>query len=296
MPTRSRPASTVGRPPGSPASRSSGTSTTASPRITCQPRPSGWSERSLAASPRPSSPIRPPPWPRSPESAERSPRARWRSTAPQSGNVDGPGPLRIGMLGRLASWKGQHVFLEAFASAFPEGTEQAVIIGSALFAARRRLWSSPPTAGGTAWHRRSRHFLRVSRGRGRGALAAGHTGARLGGPRALRTGRRGGHGRRSPRDRHRPRRPRRDHRGRGGWPAGSPERYRRPGACAPSAGRSSGASANARSGSKASGTRLHAGRGRGHGPEYLPACGQGSPGSGAWKAARRADSRRDGTG
>jgi glycosyltransferase involved in cell wall biosynthesis len=42
--------------------------------------------------------------------------------------------LRIGMLGRLASWKGQHVFLQAFASAFPEGTEQAIIIGSSLFA------------------------------------------------------------------------------------------------------------------------------------------------------------------
>jgi glycosyltransferase involved in cell wall biosynthesis len=45
-----------------------------------------------------------------------------------------PGPLRIGMLGRLASWKGQHVFLEAFARAFPTGTEEAVLIGSALFA------------------------------------------------------------------------------------------------------------------------------------------------------------------
>jgi glycosyltransferase involved in cell wall biosynthesis len=43
------------------------------------------------------------------------------------------GPLRIGMLGRLASWKGQHVFLEAFARAFPKGTQQAVIIGSSLF-------------------------------------------------------------------------------------------------------------------------------------------------------------------
>jgi glycosyltransferase involved in cell wall biosynthesis len=47
---------------------------------------------------------------------------------------DRSGPLRIGMLGRLASWKGQHVFLEAFASAFSQGTEQAVIIGSSLFA------------------------------------------------------------------------------------------------------------------------------------------------------------------
>jgi glycosyltransferase involved in cell wall biosynthesis len=50
------------------------------------------------------------------------------------GERGGSGPLRIGMLGRLASWKGQHVFLEAFASAFPEGTERAILIGSSLFA------------------------------------------------------------------------------------------------------------------------------------------------------------------
>jgi glycosyltransferase involved in cell wall biosynthesis len=60
-----------------------------------------------------------------------SPVAIAGATARQGGRS---GPLRIGMLGRLSSWKGQHVFLEAFASAFPEGTEQAVIIGSSLFA------------------------------------------------------------------------------------------------------------------------------------------------------------------
>ena len=43
------------------------------------------------------------------------------------------GPLRVGMVGRLAPWKGQHVFLEAFASAFPEGGAQAVVVGDALF-------------------------------------------------------------------------------------------------------------------------------------------------------------------
>jgi glycosyltransferase involved in cell wall biosynthesis len=42
-------------------------------------------------------------------------------------------PLRIGMVGRLAPWKGQHIFLEAFARAFPDGEAEAVIIGSALF-------------------------------------------------------------------------------------------------------------------------------------------------------------------
>lgn len=41
--------------------------------------------------------------------------------------------LRVGMLGRLSPWKGQHVFLDAFALAFPEGGPRAVIIGSAMF-------------------------------------------------------------------------------------------------------------------------------------------------------------------
>ena len=42
--------------------------------------------------------------------------------------------LRIGMVGRISPWKGQHVFLEAFASAFrgKEGVE-ARIIGDAMF-------------------------------------------------------------------------------------------------------------------------------------------------------------------
>lgn len=39
----------------------------------------------------------------------------------------------VGMVGRLAEWKGQHVFLEAFACAFPRGPERAVVVGSALF-------------------------------------------------------------------------------------------------------------------------------------------------------------------
>src|SRR5205807_9341585 len=44
-----------------------------------------------------------------------------------------PGPLRIGMIGRIAEWKGQHVFIEAFARAFESGPELAVIIGAPLF-------------------------------------------------------------------------------------------------------------------------------------------------------------------
>ena len=47
---------------------------------------------------------------------------------------DGTGrSLRVGVLGRLAEWKGQHVFLEAFARAFPDGDEQAWLVGSAMF-------------------------------------------------------------------------------------------------------------------------------------------------------------------
>ncbi|MDP9069725.1 MAG: glycosyltransferase family 4 protein, partial [Actinomycetota bacterium] len=41
--------------------------------------------------------------------------------------------LRVGMVGRLAQWKGQHVFLEAFARAFPDGGAEAVIVGAAMF-------------------------------------------------------------------------------------------------------------------------------------------------------------------
>jgi glycosyltransferase involved in cell wall biosynthesis len=39
----------------------------------------------------------------------------------------------VGIVGRLTPWKGQHVFLDAFAQAFPEGPVQARVIGAALF-------------------------------------------------------------------------------------------------------------------------------------------------------------------
>jgi glycosyltransferase involved in cell wall biosynthesis len=39
----------------------------------------------------------------------------------------------IGMVGRLAPWKGQDVFLDAFARAFPAGPVRAQIVGSAVF-------------------------------------------------------------------------------------------------------------------------------------------------------------------
>jgi len=43
------------------------------------------------------------------------------------------GPLTVAMVGRLCPWKGQHLFLEAFARSFAAGDERAVIVGGALF-------------------------------------------------------------------------------------------------------------------------------------------------------------------
>lgn len=43
------------------------------------------------------------------------------------------GPLVIGMVGRLAPWKGQQLFLDAFATAFPDREARARIVGSAMF-------------------------------------------------------------------------------------------------------------------------------------------------------------------
>jgi glycosyltransferase involved in cell wall biosynthesis len=40
---------------------------------------------------------------------------------------------RVGIVGRLTPWKGQHVFLRGFARAFPEPHVRAVVIGSATF-------------------------------------------------------------------------------------------------------------------------------------------------------------------
>jgi glycosyltransferase involved in cell wall biosynthesis len=46
---------------------------------------------------------------------------------------DARSSLTIGMIGRLAPWKGQHLFLEAFADAFRGTNVRARLIGSALF-------------------------------------------------------------------------------------------------------------------------------------------------------------------
>lgn len=55
-----------------------------------------------------------------------------RSVAPKAKH----GPLVFGVVGRLATWKGQHVFLEAFARAFRGTGHTARVIGAAMFGER----------------------------------------------------------------------------------------------------------------------------------------------------------------
>ena len=50
--------------------------------------------------------------------------------APRSSTSSG---FRVAMVGRIAPWKGQNIFLQAFAKAFPDGEEVAVLVGAALF-------------------------------------------------------------------------------------------------------------------------------------------------------------------
>ncbi|HEY1833939.1 MAG TPA: glycosyltransferase family 4 protein [Solirubrobacteraceae bacterium] len=52
---------------------------------------------------------------------------------PAQARVHGDGPATFGMLGRIAPWKGQDLFLRAFASAFAGGEERAALIGTPLF-------------------------------------------------------------------------------------------------------------------------------------------------------------------
>lgn len=48
-------------------------------------------------------------------------------------DVDPDRPFTVGMVGRLSPWKGQDVFLRAFAQAFPGGEERARLVGAAMF-------------------------------------------------------------------------------------------------------------------------------------------------------------------
>ena len=71
------------------------------------------------------------------------------SVAPNSGHTVGTarsGPVTLGLIGRLAPWKGQELFLRAFAAAFPRGDERAVLIGAALFGEDEYAAWLPPLA------------------------------------------------------------------------------------------------------------------------------------------------------
>ncbi|MGD0196602.1 MAG: glycosyltransferase [Solirubrobacteraceae bacterium] len=49
------------------------------------------------------------------------------------------GPFTVGVLGRITPWKGQHVFLEAFAAAFAGSDVRGHVIGSAMFGEESQL-------------------------------------------------------------------------------------------------------------------------------------------------------------
>jgi glycosyltransferase involved in cell wall biosynthesis len=56
-----------------------------------------------------------------------------RTPADRRALARGADPATFGMLGRIAPWKGQDLFLRAFAAAFPAGAEQAIVVGAAMF-------------------------------------------------------------------------------------------------------------------------------------------------------------------
>jgi glycosyltransferase involved in cell wall biosynthesis len=53
--------------------------------------------------------------------------------APEARSPRAPGPFTVGMVGRFAPWKGQDLFLRAFADAFPDGDTRCVLVGASLF-------------------------------------------------------------------------------------------------------------------------------------------------------------------
>ncbi len=55
-----------------------------------------------------------------------------RSVEPTAGSPQ-RSSFRVGIIGRIAPWKGQDVFLDAFARAYPDGDERAVVVGSPMF-------------------------------------------------------------------------------------------------------------------------------------------------------------------
>ncbi len=68
-----------------------------------------------------------------------APRAQLQRVIPDSVELSpyprtpDPSTTTFGMVGRIAAWKGQDLFLHAFAAAFPNGAQRAVIVGAPLF-------------------------------------------------------------------------------------------------------------------------------------------------------------------
>jgi glycosyltransferase involved in cell wall biosynthesis len=67
-----------------------------------------------------------------PDSVEPSPYPRVPGLPGDPGEP-GPAAMTFGIVGRIAPWKGQDLFVRAFAAAFPAGAERAVIVGAPLF-------------------------------------------------------------------------------------------------------------------------------------------------------------------
>lgn len=57
----------------------------------------------------------------------------WPAPLPQEPADADSRPFTVGMVGRIAPWKGQHVFVKAFNKAFPDGEERAVVVGAPMF-------------------------------------------------------------------------------------------------------------------------------------------------------------------
>ena len=53
----------------------------------------------------------------------------------------------VGLVGRLTPWKGQDMFLRAFAAAFPGGDQRAIIVGSSMFGETEFADALPGLAG-----------------------------------------------------------------------------------------------------------------------------------------------------
>lgn len=55
------------------------------------------------------------------------------ATSVRTQRITSDQPFTVGIVGRLAPWKGQHIFIRAFARAFADSGARAVVVGAALF-------------------------------------------------------------------------------------------------------------------------------------------------------------------